>query len=226
MKNRILNLLTLVTVLAIAFWFFASSERVDSQSDSANSRQTKPKKLRERAAERDVEVDGPSGCDLTHVTVEGLSKDSSAIVYGKINGSRSFFDESSPSEAGDHITTEYSIDVLRVLKDTTRATASPQTDVPAPLTTPLKIARNGGMVMVNGHRASVRVKDFEELNSGNQYVFFLNWSPDYKAYILTNCALGAILVKDDLQLKPLGNSKELRAELSALNLQGLFKHIE
>ena len=227
MKNRIPSFLTLATFAAIAFSLFSFPESVDSSKDTPNSRQQKTKKLRERAMERDVEVDGPSGCDVAHVTLDGLNKPSTAIVYGKINSSRSFFDESSPSEAGDYITTEYSVDVLRVLKDTTRIiTPVPGSDPPATLTTPLKLARNGGVVRVNGNRASVRVKGFEELNSGNQYVFFLNWSPDYKAYVLTHCALGAILVKDDLQLKSLGNSRELRTELTSLNLQDLFKRIE
>ena len=227
MRNRILSLLTVATILAIAVSVFYFPEAVDSSKNSPNSPQEKPKKLRERAMERDVEVEGPSGCAVTNVTLEGLNKPSTAIVYGKINSSRSFFDESSPLEAGDYITTEYSIDVLRVLKDTTRIiTPVPGSDPPPTLTTPLKLARNGGVVMVNGHRASVRVKDFEELNSGNQYVFFLNWSPNYKAYVLTHCALGAILVKDDLRLKSLGNSRELRTELTSLNLEGLFKKIE
>ena len=35
--------------------------------------------------ERDVEVDGPSGCDVPQVTLDGLSKESTAVVYGKIN---------------------------------------------------------------------------------------------------------------------------------------------
>ena len=228
MKSKILSGLTLLAVLALVCWLVLLPRAVDTPNESQkNSRQEKTKKLRERAVDRDVEIDGPSGCDVGHVTLDGLSKASTAIVYGKINGFKSFFDESSPAEAGDYIRTEYSIEVLRVLKDTTRSiTASPSDEPPAILTTPLKLARNGGVVMINGHRASVRVKDFEELSSGKQYVFFLNWSPNYKAYVLTNCALGVILVKDDLQLKSLGNSKELRAELTDLTLQNLFKRIE
>jgi hypothetical protein len=227
MKSRIPIFLMLVSILAIVLSLVSFSKTLTSSKNPQNFSQTKMKTLREKAMERDIEIDGPSGCDVPHVTLDGLNKESTAIVYGKINNSRSFFDETSPSEAGDYITTEYRIEILRVLKDTTRLTTpSPGNDPPALLTTPLKVARNGGVVMVNGHRASIRVKDFEELISGNKYVFFLNWSPNYKAYVLTDCALGAILVKDDLQLKSIGNSKELRAELTSLNLQGLFKKIE
>jgi hypothetical protein len=89
----------------------------------------------------------------------------------------------------------------------------------------LKIARNGGVVLVNGHRASVRVKGFENLNPGKQYVFFLYWSRNYNAYILAGGISGAVLVNDDLTLKALGSGKDLQLQLQNMKLEDLIDQI-
>jgi hypothetical protein len=119
-------------------------------AQSSKSGHSQPKKLREIAMERDVEVEGTSGCDLAEMTLADLSGSSSAIVYGQIIDSKSFFDKSgAPMESGEVITTEYMVDVKRVLKDTTLETVPPlDKSSRAPLSTPLKIARNGGVVYV------------------------------------------------------------------------------
>lgn len=228
MRKIIFRSMTLLTLLAVLVATLAVLlVQRQGAAKSRDVKQTKQEKLREIAMKRDVEVQGPSGCDLGDTSLANLKSESGAIVYGRITGSSSFFDESSPSEAGDYITTEYTVEVLRVLKDTTlESMPPPHKAPPVPLTTPLKIARNGGVVNVNGHCATVKVKDYEDLGPGKEYVFFLNWSPDYRAYKLTNCIFGAIMVNEDLSLRSLGSSKEFKAQLHDMNLESLFRQIQ
>lgn len=224
MNTKVFSLIAVFALLAVSVSVAVFNRSAASQPRFANSNQGKQKKLREIAMERDVEVEGPSGCDLADMSLADLSTSSSAVVYGWIIDSKSFFDESSPSESGDYITTEYTVEILRVLKDKTLETMPPpDKQGPAPLTTPLKIARNGGTVNVNGHRAAVKVKGYDALSPGKQYVFFLNWSPDYHAYKLTYCIFGALMVNDDLSLRTLGSPKELQAEVREMTLESLFK---
>ena len=226
MRAKVLgSLVGLVLILVIAAGLALSSGKGPSSGigprwkNSPNSGQRKPKKLKEIALERDVEVQGSSRCDLSEVSLSDLTS-SKAIVYGRITESKSFFEDSgAPIERGEYVTTEYLIEVLETLKDRTLETlpASDKTP-PSPLTTPVKIARNGGTVYVNGHRASVKVKGYEELIPERKYVFFLNWSADYRAYVLTACIFGAVMVNDDLSLKPLGSSKRFETELRGASL--------
>ena len=183
--------------------------------------------MRDIAIERDVEVEGRSESPSEFTTLESLKEEAAAIVYGRITDARSFFDESGhPVEHGELITTEYTVDVLRVLKDTTPdAATQPGRAAPAPLATPLKIARNGGEVTVNGHRAVVKVKGYETLNPGKLYVFFLFWSPDYQAYVLAGNISGAVMVNDDLSLKPLASSKEIRLKLRGRDLESFINQL-
>ena len=195
---------------------------------SPNRSQAQQKKLRDLAMHRDVEVQGSSGSDLAFITRANLNLGSRAIVYGRIIDSKSFFDESgSPAEYGEVITTEYTVEILRVLKDATlESLPSPGKAVPAPLRTPVKIARNGGVVNVNGHRAAVKVKGFDALGTGKEYVFFANWSPDYKAYVLTAGIFGAVRVNGDLSLKPADDSSdEMKSEFRGIDLDSLANEI-
>jgi hypothetical protein len=169
--------------------------------------QNRPKTLRERARERDVEVEG-AGDQLADIDLGSLKSESHAIVYGRILNTRSFFEESpSEIESGENITTEYEFQIARVLKDTTTEVI-PLAPKPAPalLISPLRIARNGGVVSVNGHRASVKVKGFDAIESGKSYVMFLNWSPDYRAYVPTAGIFGVVAVSDDRGLRSLSSS--------------------
>jgi hypothetical protein len=228
MKSKVLRVMTLLTVLAVTVGALAVSliERQGS-AVSPNVSQAQQKKLRELAMQRDVEVEANSGSDLAFTTLASLKAESKAIVYGRIMDSKSFFDESGhPAEYGEVITTEYTVEVLRVLKDSTLETMpSLGKAVPAPLTTPLKIARNGGVVNVNGHRAAVRVKGFDNLSPGKQYVFFVNWSPDYKAYVLTSGVYGAVTVNADLSLNPVDSSDKMKSEFRGIDLDGLANEI-
>jgi hypothetical protein len=216
------------TAIVIAFvlglMMIATRRHVSAQSQ--DTRQTKQKNLKEIAEERDVEVEGFDGFHLVKPTLEDL-REASAIVYGRIIDNKSFFDESSPDEYGESITTEYTVDVLRIFKDMIlRATPAQGKAMAQPLSTPLKIARNGGEVEVNGHRASIRVKGYESLKPGKEYIFFLVWSPDYKAYSLAYGISGAVMVNDDSSLNPLSQSKEIQAKLRGLDLESFIDLIK
>lgn len=227
MENKIAIQIAGLVLFAIGFDVAIFSGPVMSQQGSLKREQAKSQKLREIAMKRDVEVEVSSGCDFTDISLEELMQHSRAIIYGRIIDSRSYFDESGDSmDVGEVITTEYTVEVLQVVRDRTLESMPPQhKSAPAPLVTPLRIARNGGVVVVNGHKASVKVKGYEELSAGNRYLFFLNWSPSYKAYNLTACIFGAVFVDEHFSLKPLGSSKKLERELRDLNLKRLLKQI-
>lgn len=224
MKKRVLSVVALFALLTFIFSVAAFSGSVATPLQvSANTSQSRPKKLREMAKERDVEVEGVSESHSEYPTFEELTKDAAAIVYGRIIDSESHFAEAHPIEYGEVITTKYTVDVFRLLKDKTLDTLPPpERAQPAPLSAQLKIARNGGVVYVNGHRAAVKVKGYDCLEPGKQYVFFLFWSPDYKAYILAGGLSGAVMVNDDLSLKPLASSKEIQAKLRSMDLESLI----
>jgi hypothetical protein len=195
---------------------------------SSNQEKVRSESLKKRALERDVEVESTAEANIPPATLPVLIRESSAIIVGKITNARSFFDESGDPilEYGDIITTEYGIEVLRVFKNTTLDRMPPADKLPpAALTTPLKIARNGGEVSVNGHKASVKVKGYEGLIPGCEYVFFLNWSPDYKAYVLTYGIYGAVAVDENKSLRPLANSEEIKSNFRKLNLESLAAEI-
>ncbi len=81
------------------------------------------------------------------------------------------------------------------------------------------------MVEVNGHRASVKVKRYEALVPGREYVFFLFWSPNYKAYTLAGETSGAVLVNGDRSLTPLASSKEIREQLRGVDLDTFLSRL-
>lgn len=229
MKKKVLNSMTLLTVLAVTVGALTVSlVQRHGSAQSPNVSQAQQKNVRDRAKQGDVEVPGSSGHDLAYTTRAHLESGSRAIVYGRIVDSKSFFDESGgPVQYGELITTEYLVEVLRVLKDTTlESMPPPGKAVPAPLITPLKIARNGGVVNVNGHRAAVKVKGFDALNTGKEYVFFVNWSADYKAYILTAGIFGVVRVNGDLSLGPVDDSSDkMKSEFRGIDLDSLANEI-
>ena len=195
---------------------------------SATQGKGRPKSLKERALERDVEVESTGDSNIGSVDLQALASGSSAIILGRITNTKSFFDESGDPklEYGDIITTEYEVEVQHIFKDTTRETMPPPTKLaPAALIAPLKIARNGGVVDVNGHKAAVKVKGYEALLPGHQYVFFLNWSPDYKAYVLTYGIFGAVAVDENRSLNPLAGNEGIKSSFRRINLDNLAAEI-
>lgn len=184
----------------------------------------RPKSLKQRALERDVEVESTAESNLGSVDLPTLTNGASAIILGKITNIKSYFDESGDArlEYGDIITTEYEVEVQRIFKNTTLERMPPADRLaPSALTTPLKIARNGGVVDVNGHKATVKVKGYDALVPGHQYVFFLNWSPDYKAYVFSYGIFGAVAVDENKSLRPLADNQEIKSSFRKLNLDTL-----
>ncbi len=230
MRKKVLRSLALPLLLALTLTALAVSQ-VPSQDEakSPSAKESKIKTFRDIAVERDVEVEEGIESSREYSSFEELrTADARAIVYGRIIDAKSFFDESGhPVEHGDYITTEYTVEVLRVLRDRNQESEpEPGRAAPAPLTTPLKIARNGGVVYVNGHRASIKAKGFESLNPGKSYVFFLSWSPPHKAYFLVGGASGIVMVNDDLSLTSLASSKDIRAKLRDMSLDSLIEQVK
>lgn len=225
MRKRLMRSTTLLVIIAIALSAVVFAVRLQQQG-SANSSQGKKKTLKDIAAERDAEISEGIESQAEYGTLEALTKDASAIVYGRIVDARSFFDESDPLAYGEDITTEYTVDVYRVVRDTKlKYKLDPGQAAPAPLITPLKIARNGGVVEVNGHKATVKVNGYESLKPGKQYVFFLFWSTAYKAYVLAGGASGAVVVNDDHSLTPLASSEAIKGELRGIDLERFISRL-
>jgi hypothetical protein len=209
MKNKILRSVTLLTltglVLSLTAWAISSVPQRDAQA--AQSGGSKPKTLRELVRERDVEVDAPEGeNNLEYDDLSRLARHAEAIVVGRITEEKSFFD------GDDYIVTNYQLDVQRVLKHTRlNGPLGVGQEPPAPLVTPLKLARMGGVVQVNGRRASQKLKGSEPLKTGRDFLLFLWWSPAYKAYTLAGGVSGAFLIDGEQRLRPLGLKPGMRA---------------
>lgn len=208
MKNRLLRALTVLTlsglVLSLAAWAIASSAPQDKQPSQAD--RTKPKSLREIARERDVDADVPEMENTAEYNdLRVLARDAEAIVIGRV------IDEESTFDGEDHIVTSYRLEVQSVLKHTKlNGPLGVGDEAPAPLVTPLKLARPGGVVQVGGRRAALKLKGSEPLKPGRDFVFFLWWSPAYKAYTLAGGVSGAFLIDMDQRLKPLGSKAGMR----------------
>jgi hypothetical protein len=198
---------------------FASAYRNSPQpggnAQPQNDRPYVRKSMRQVAAERDIELPVPNDATVEFSTLNGLKENAVAVVYGRIVKEEAAFNES-----GDLITTNYTLNVKRVIRDDRLKYASMtgETDV-LPLATPLRFYRAGGEVIVNGHRASQKLEGSELLSQGKDYILFLSWNPYEKSYYLSGVS-GAFLVDERNLLKPLGNRAGIRkyegADLEAL----------
>lgn len=203
-KRTLLGLLicTVAAVLIVG----ASGRSQSKHQQTANSADPpRIKTLREIGQERDVEV--PVGSENgEYYDLQILAKSSVAIVLGRIT------EEKSSLESDNYIDTYYTVEVERILKDA--ASSFPASIVgdkpPQPLTSPLKFIRPGGVVHLNGHRVSQKLKGSELLTAGKRYIIFLIWSRAHQSYYLLGGSSGAFLVEDDLRIKPLGSWKQLR----------------
>jgi hypothetical protein len=197
---RAVTILTLAGLtLSLTAWGIASVPRQGGQVKQTEG--AKPKTLREIARERDIEVEEPAeGLNTEYNDLHLLAKHAEAIVVGRI------MDEESSFDGDDYIVTTYRLDVLRVLKDTRlNAPLNAGQEPPAPLVTPLKLARPGGVVTINGHRASRILKGGERLKPGTDVLLFLWWSPNFKAYTLAGGVSGVLLIDGQQRLRPLGS---------------------
>lgn len=197
MKDRILRLMTAGAVLAavasVAIW---STGVLGKQQDKG-----RPKKLRETAAERNVEVPVATGeSDSEYTDLESLSRSAYAIVVGRITAEQSSFD------GDDFIVTNYNVDVQRVIKDAHTTTSAPEGYAePDPITTPLKAVRSGGVVQYHGHRVSAKLRGSDLLKPNQDYVLFLYWSPAFNSYKLLGGSSGAFLIRPNQKgVRPLG----------------------
>lgn len=207
MTNKLLRSVTITTLAGLALsataWALASAPRQAGQAVQTDG--PKRKTLREIARERDVEVKEPGEeLNTEYSDLRLLAKHAEAIVVGRITDEESFF------SSDDHIVTTYQMDVHRVVKDIKlNAPLNAGQELPAPLMTPLKFVRPGGTVIVNGHRATRVLKGGERLKPGSDFLLFLWWSPNFKAYTLAGGVSGAFLINGNGLLSPLGSKPEL-----------------
>ncbi|HEY9401044.1 MAG TPA: hypothetical protein VIQ24_00020 [Pyrinomonadaceae bacterium] len=219
MKKKLLRSLTLLTflvaALSVTVWAFSLINQQPSKAEN-NSRKT----LRDRARERDVEEDVPDAeLNVEYASAGLLARHAEAIVIGQIAAEESSFD------GDDHLATTYQVNVKQILKDVKLGAPLPAGEQsPAPLMTPLKIARPGGLLYVNGHKVSKKLRGSDALKVGKDYVFFLWWSPAYRAYTLAGGVSGAFSIENDLTIKSLG-SKDGMMSYNGSRLQALVDEI-
>lgn len=209
MKRRTVSLVPVLPLIVIAFvfaaWVFGSSAKQQKASPST------PQTLRQIGQQRDVENEAPlSENSVEYNDLRLLAKHSNAIVIGRIVKEESAF-------SGDnHIVTTYLVDINRILSDKTAEEAAllrslGEEEPPAPLSTPLKVVRDGGVVYIDGHRVASTVKGSEAIRAGQDYILFVNWSRDFKAYRLSGGMSGVVMVEPNSTVKPLGSGKGLMA---------------
>jgi hypothetical protein len=222
MKNNLMRALTVFTlsvvVLLLTAWAIASSAQKNSQTTQTQG--TKLKTLREIARERDVETDvSEMEESAEYEDLHVLAKHAEAIVVVRVS------DEESAFDGDNHISTSYHLEVLNVLKHTKlNAPLGVGDQPPAPLVTPLKLVRPGGVVMVNDRRAFAKLKGSEPLKSGRHFLLFLWWSPARNAYTLAGGVSGAFLIDMEQRLRPLGSKAGMR-KYDGNGLQALIDEV-
>lgn len=221
MRRKALRSITILTFLAIALsvtaWAMSSMHQQPRNQQSQDANSTRRKTLREVAQERDAEVIAHPHSETEISDLHYLAKSSRAIVVGRITKVEPSF-----TEDGEFIRTFYTLDVQRVLKDTTWDGPWRLLDSgipPAPLATPLRFVRDGGVVEVNGHKASLKVKGYELLKEGKDYIFFLHWSSFGKVYVLAGGISGVVQVDDNLRVKPLASAEKVRLKHGGASLE-------
>lgn len=206
MRKIVLRSLTVLTLsglaLSLSAWAVATYARQSGGQQATRNEGPKRKTLRDIARERDVESDAPEGeLGQEYNNLGLLARHAEAIVIGRVS------DEVSSFDGDDEIYTSYRLDVQRVLK-ATKLNAAPGVgqEPPAPLLTPLKVVRRGGIVQVNGHRVSQKLRGADSLKAGKNVLLFLWWSPALKAYTLAGGVSGVFLIDGDQRLTPLGST--------------------
>jgi hypothetical protein len=225
MKKKVLRSLSLLTflvaALSVTVWTFSLVSQQAPKAENTKAENTSRKTLREIARDRDVEVDVPDGeRNVEYASLSSLADHAEAIVIGQI------VEEASSFDGDDDIFTTYQVDIKQILKHTKlKAPLATGEQQPMPLTTPLKIARPGGLIYVNGHKASKKLRGSDSLKVGKDYVFFLWWSPAYKAYTLTGGISGVFSIEKDLTVKSLGSKSGVTA-YNGSTLQAIANEIQ
>lgn len=236
LRKRVLTVTLLVLLISVGLMMaqsgisqqvstLASARQQSTRRQQEQTDRARRKTLREIAKDRDIQTEVPDlENNAEYDDLRLLAKHAEAIVIGRIVKEESAF------SGDDHLMTSYSVDVLRVVKDKTNEVIAilqllGDPRVPAPLSTPLKVVRAGGVVYLDGHRVSARLKGTEALKSGEDYyIFFLHWSRDFGAYSLAGGASGAILVGPDLRVRPLGAEKGM-TKYNGAHLESLIEEV-
>jgi len=227
MKRKILRLLTILTLLAVMLSVTALAVSLVHQQENPQAPQNpssdRGKTLRRIAQERDVEIPDSQRESVVEHTgdLRALVKRAHAIVLGKIIAEESSF------TGDDFIDTYFTIDIQRVLKDTDLGELRSYVEGIAPpvqLTTPLKVVRAGGVVYVDGHRASVNIKGRDLVQTGKDYILFLEWSTAYKAFHIIGGVSGAVLVENN-RVKPMTSRGELKRQYSEADLETFISDV-
>ncbi len=205
-----------------AAWAVSRADRQENLPAPANAGGARIKTLRDLGRERDIEVEVPDmEFNQEYGDLRALAEHAHAVVIGHVTTEESSF------SGDDHIFTSYSLNLQRILKDDTARLIPlllPDQARPALLATPLKLVREGGVVQVNGHRVSKKLKGGEALKADQDYAPFLQWSPDFKAYHLVGGISGAFLIQHDYRVKPLGSEKGMR-RYDGMSLESLVEEV-
>jgi hypothetical protein len=188
MTNKLLRSATVLTlsgiVLSFTAWAIASSQQQGKPTSDSSQRKT----LRELVQERDVETDvSEMETSAEYDDLRALARDAEAIVVGHV------VDEESAFDGDNYILTSYRIEVQSILKHTK-----------------LNGSLGVGDELVNGRRASSKLKGSERLKPGRDILLFLWWSPAYKAYTLAGGVSGVFLIDAEQRLRPLGSKEGMR----------------
>lgn len=209
MRKKLLRSLTALTLIAAAFsitsWALSLLGQRQGHPQSSGAEKSKRKTLREIARERNVEVISHVESETEYDDMQSLAKAANAIVVGRVASAEPSFD------GDDQIITTYQVEVQRVLRDaTSEVPVLPGWTAPTPLTPTIKLVRYGGVIEVNGHKASAKAEGQESLIVGKNYVLFLWWSPSFKAYDLAGGNSGAVSVDSDQRVRPLGKAAKVK----------------
>lgn len=205
-KNRNISVLSLFILFSFVILSIGYSSEYKSEAQESSDKNQKKKSLRELAQERDVEIVSLRESEAEY-NLETLAR-SEGIVQGRIIKAETTLTDNL-------LYTTYTIETQRIIKPFTSAAPLEAYQLldktpPEPIGAVFKITRPGGSLLVNGHRIIEKAAGQDELVENKNYIFFLSWSGDYKTYTLNGGISGAVLVQDDLQVKPLATRDDVR----------------
>jgi hypothetical protein len=214
MIRKVSRLLTLITLAGISLITAGLLGEVQSQQEQSKDSgvpadMLQRKTLREIAQERDVEFESfPEIAEFNELSL--LTRISKVIVLGKLIDSKSSF-----TKSGHDMETIFSVDVDRVLKGDTS------------IESPLRFVTYGGTVYSNGHKASIKVRGFESLKTGEDYILFFALSSNSKDYVLEGGMSSVFRVKDNGRVYSLASDdgNKLRLNYNGTDLQEFINQV-